>query len=127
MMPWVAWALMAMTFGIDLLPVAPQPGGVSLDQSVTEPTFRDVCTKSGKWFRPLQICFVGPSATKHSGQKSVQFQCTENTVLTNWTGRNEFLGLAFRRATSLWCRRLACPGRQRSGEARLRLLARGRE
>ncbi|WP_210419117.1 hypothetical protein, partial [Bradyrhizobium sp. NAS80.1] len=43
--------------------------GVSLDQSVNEPTFRDVCTKSGKWFRALLNCFVGQNATKHSEQK----------------------------------------------------------
>src|SRR3954451_14849167 len=79
MMLWLAWALMATTFCMTWLPVAPQPSGVSLDQSVNEPTFRDVCTKSGKWFRAPPNCFVGLTATKHSRQKSVQFQCTENT------------------------------------------------
>src|SRR3954463_9835410 len=87
MMLWLAWALMATTFCMTWLPGAPQPSGVSFDQSVNEPTFRDVCTKRGKWFRAPSNCFVGLAATKHSGQKSVEFQCTENTGVGNGGGR----------------------------------------
>src|SRR3954466_1532246 len=98
-MLWLAWALMAMTFGIDWLPVAPQPSGVSLDQSVSEPTFRDVCTKRGKWFRAPTNCFVELAATKHSGQKSVEFQCTENTgwgIGSGWRRRERISGICVR-------------------------------
>jgi hypothetical protein len=45
-----------------------------LEQIDSQRTFRDVCAKSGKWFRAQENCFVVPPATKQSGAKYEQFQ-----------------------------------------------------
>jgi hypothetical protein len=41
---------------------------------VNQRRFQDVCAKSGKWFRLRKNCFVAAVATKHSGQKQLQFE-----------------------------------------------------
>src|SRR5665647_2497196 len=73
MMPWRAAALMAMTFCMTGSHW-PLRCGASLGQIVNEPTFRDVCTPKGKWFRDRENCFVAASATKQFGTKSQQFE-----------------------------------------------------
>jgi hypothetical protein len=45
-----------------------------LGQIVNEPTFRDVCTPRGKWFRGRENCFVAASATKQLDLKIQQFE-----------------------------------------------------
>src|ERR1700747_1325103 len=77
MMLWRAAALMATTFCMTLSPCAAF-GGASLDKSVNEPRFPDVCTGSQKWFHGSENCFVRPPATKHSGQKCEYFQSAGN-------------------------------------------------
>jgi hypothetical protein len=61
-----AAALMAMTFCMTDSRCRGF-GGASLGQIVNEPTFRDVCTPRGKWFRAQENCFVAWSTTKQSG------------------------------------------------------------
>jgi hypothetical protein len=63
--------------------------GASLGEIVNEPTFRDVCTKSGKWFRGPENCFVGPPATKQAGMKFQQFQWSGKSEARAWLG-NDF-------------------------------------
>jgi hypothetical protein len=53
----------------DWLPVS-RFGGAFVEQIVNQPTFRDVCAKSGKWFHARENCFVARPATKQSGIKN---------------------------------------------------------
>jgi hypothetical protein len=55
-MLWLAAALMATTFSMILSRFAVR-SGASLGQIVNEPTFRDFCTKAGKWFRGTRELF----------------------------------------------------------------------
>src|ERR1700761_5196951 len=78
-MPWRAAGLMAITLDMT---VSPRPLRCGfLGQIVTEPTFRDVCTKSGKWFRAQENCFVAAGATKHSDRKCQQFELDKFKVV----------------------------------------------
>src|SRR6478735_795176 len=92
MMLWLAWALMAMTFGIDLAP-------------------RSAATE--RRFLPPN-CFVGAGATKHSGQKSVEFQCTENTGVGIRRRREHISGICVRCRLNPSCR----PGEARTHNPR---------
>jgi hypothetical protein len=62
--------------------------GASLPRSVNEATFRDVCSKSGKWFRAKKNCFVAARGTKYSEEKYQSFQSMENTGISE---RHNFL------------------------------------
>jgi hypothetical protein len=62
-----------MTFGMTGSPVTAALRRF-VGQIVTEPTFRDVCMKSGKWFRAQENCFVAGWTTKHSDKKCQQFE-----------------------------------------------------
>jgi hypothetical protein len=73
MMPWRPASLMAMTFCMTCSHCR-RFGGGSLGQIDNQPTFRDVCTKRGKWFRQQENCFVAAAATKHSGMNCEQFE-----------------------------------------------------
>jgi hypothetical protein len=53
-----------------------------LPESVNEPAFRDVCSKSKKWFLGQENCFVGTVPTKHSGRNCEYFQCAENATIS---------------------------------------------
>src|SRR5215475_9333686 len=91
MMLWRAAALMAITFCMTGSQWH-RSCGASLPGSVNEPTFRDVCSRSGKWFLGRENCFVEAVATKHSGRNCEYFQgtekcwCFKRTKVPSWDG-----------------------------------------
>src|SRR6266568_6880433 len=68
---FLAAALMAMTFDMTGSQFAVWRRFVG--RIVSQTTFRDVCTKSRKWFHARENCFVAGLATKHSGENASNF------------------------------------------------------
>jgi hypothetical protein len=70
---------MATTFVMTALPVSPL-GGASLGTIGSQRRFRDVCTKSGKWFHVPENCFVAAVTTKQSAGKVQRFEGDKSEV-----------------------------------------------